>query len=305
MLKLLLASGADVHLSVPAPSITPLFAAAVRGDIKVVELLVESGADSQHALLEAAQTAAGEKYWHAWAFLVRSIHSRYGDAVEQCLQGVSTAAAVKALAGGWQGEVDRHDEVLGAARREREEGQEARGQAQQLLIQTALLRKQVERSRPARWELNHPPTAAPGAAAGAIAAGAGEAHGRKRVRPGSLQDEELLSVVGKKQHLSPHNHQQQQPQHGALKQKEHREQGKQGVHNEQKQVTAAAAAPAELKDSSEEGGEVGAEEEGEVEEEGEEVYGKQEEEQKPAVETSLVQKEPFFFALARAHELQL
>ena len=58
------------------------------------------------------------------------------------------AAAVKALAGGWQGEVDRHEEVLGAARRERVEEEEARGQAQQLLIQTALLQKQVERDRP-------------------------------------------------------------------------------------------------------------------------------------------------------------
>ena len=142
----LLAFGADWSL-VDNRGFTPLRPAAKWGHIGVAELLVGSGADSQKALLEAAQTALARGHMCVWAFLVRSIHSRYGDAVEHCLQGVSMAEAVKALAGGWQGEVDHHEEVLGAARRERVEGEEARGQAQQLLIQIALLQKQVERKR--------------------------------------------------------------------------------------------------------------------------------------------------------------
>ena len=132
---------------------TALTLASSKGHMEVVELLVGVAADSQQVLLGAAQAAAGGQHWHVWAFLVRSIHSRHGNAVEHCLPpglGVNMAAAVKALAGGWQEEVDRHKEVLGAARRERDEGEEAKCQAQQLLIQTALLHKHLERSRPRR-----------------------------------------------------------------------------------------------------------------------------------------------------------
>ena len=144
----LIACGANSSL-VDSEGVTALRLGADQGHVEVVELLVGVGANSQQALLGAASAAAQGEHWDVWAFLVRSIHSRYGDAGAQCLEGVgSMAAAVKALAGGWQGEVDRHEEVLGAARRERVEGEEARGQAQQLLIQTALLQKQVERDRP-------------------------------------------------------------------------------------------------------------------------------------------------------------
>ena len=132
---------------------TALMAASSKAYMEVVELLVRAtGANLQQELLGAAQAAAQRQQWNVWAFLVRSIHSRYGDAVEQCLYGVNMAAAMKALASGWQGEVDRHGEVLEAARKEREEAEEAKGQAQQLLIQTALLQKQLERSRPERQQ---------------------------------------------------------------------------------------------------------------------------------------------------------
>jgi hypothetical protein len=58
------------------------------------------------------------------------------------------------MAIGWEGEVDLHEKILAAAKRERAEGETARQQAQQLLIQSALLLKQAERSRADRGGLN-------------------------------------------------------------------------------------------------------------------------------------------------------
>jgi ankyrin repeat protein len=140
----LLAAGADVN-ELSNDNYQPLWLAAVEGHLEVVELLVCGGADQEKGLVDAASEAVAEGHMAIWAFLAHKVHVLYPEAVGRCVAGMDAVAATQAMAVGWKGEVDRHEEVLEAARRERGEGEATRQQAQQLIIQSALMLKQAER----------------------------------------------------------------------------------------------------------------------------------------------------------------
>jgi DNA-binding transcriptional regulator YdaS (Cro superfamily) len=143
--KLILA-GADVYVTDNYRQ-TPLMLAAQRGHLEAVELLVANGVNSQQALVVAARKAAGKGHMAIWAFLARKVQGIYPQAVSQCVAGMDAVAPTQAMAVAWEGEVDRHEVMLQAARVERAEGEAARQQAQQLFLQSALILKQLECSR--------------------------------------------------------------------------------------------------------------------------------------------------------------
>jgi hypothetical protein len=142
----LLAAGADVNAR-SIDNLHPLWLAAVKGHLEVVKLLVCGGADSEENMVKAARRAAGKSHTAIWAFLTHKVHILYPEAIGDCLAVMGAVTAPRALLTGWKSEVDRHEEILEAARRERAEGDAARQQAQQLIIQSALMLKQVERRR--------------------------------------------------------------------------------------------------------------------------------------------------------------
>jgi ankyrin repeat protein len=141
----LLAAGADVN-ALFGPLYTPLILAAERGHLEVVQVLIAHGADSQQALVDAARSAASKNHMATWAFFARKVQGMYPEALSQCVGGMDAVAATRAMAVGWMGEVDRHEKILEAARRERAEVEVARREVQQLITQTALMQKQLERS---------------------------------------------------------------------------------------------------------------------------------------------------------------
>jgi ankyrin repeat protein len=151
VVRKLLAAGADVH-AVSKAHQTPLMLAAEDGHLGVVEVLIRSGADSQQALVNAARRALEYKHMATWAFLARKVHGRYPQALGQCIVRMDAVAATRAMAVGWGGEIDRHEEVLESARVERAEGVKARQKADELIVQSALLQKKLGRSMSYRGE---------------------------------------------------------------------------------------------------------------------------------------------------------
>jgi ankyrin repeat protein len=143
----LIAAGADVH-AITNDHQTPLMLAAANGHLEVVEVLVAVGAGSQQALVDAAHKAAGKGYMDIWAFLARKVQGMYPEALSQCLAEMDAVAAARALIAGWENEAEWHEKTLEASRRERLEVEAAREQARQLIIQSAMMQKHLERSRP-------------------------------------------------------------------------------------------------------------------------------------------------------------
>jgi ankyrin repeat protein len=147
----LLDAGADIHAVARSPGNTPLNVAAEKGHLEVVELLLESllasGEDIGNDTALAARQAAHKGHMHLWAVLALKVQRMNPEQFTRCVVGFNPLAASRALIAGWEGEVKRHEEVLEAARRERAEGEAAREKAQQLIIQSALMQKQLERSR--------------------------------------------------------------------------------------------------------------------------------------------------------------
>jgi ankyrin repeat protein len=141
----LLAAGADIHALVDN-CLTPLKVAVHGGHLEVVDVLVSSGANSKKALVNAARQAVDDGHMAIWAFLAFKVQGRYPKAFSECVIRMNAVAASRAMAIGWKGEVDRHEKILEAARRERAAGEVARREAQHLIIQTALMQKQLERS---------------------------------------------------------------------------------------------------------------------------------------------------------------
>jgi ankyrin repeat protein len=142
----LVAAGADLYSVTYHRRLTPLMVAADFGQLEAVQVLVASGADSQQALVDAARKAAGKRHMATWAFLARKVQGMYPQDLWRCVAVMDAVAATRAMAVGWAGEVDRQEENLEAAKRERAEGEVASQEAQQLIVQTALMQKQLERS---------------------------------------------------------------------------------------------------------------------------------------------------------------
>jgi hypothetical protein len=111
--------------------------AVEKGHLKVVNLFLETGANPQQALVDAARYAASKGHMAVWACIALEVQGRYPEAFRQCVAGMDVVAATLALATGWnadrKGEVDRHKEILLAARQE----------VQQLIIGTALMQRSV------------------------------------------------------------------------------------------------------------------------------------------------------------------
>jgi ankyrin repeat protein len=141
----LLAAGADVT-ALTDTGHTALMLTAQFGQLEVVQVLVASGADSQHALVDAARRAAVKGHGAIWAFLARKVHGMSPEALGECVAEMDIEVTSQALISEWEGAVERHEKILEAARRERADGESARQQAQKLFMQTALMKKQLVRS---------------------------------------------------------------------------------------------------------------------------------------------------------------
>jgi hypothetical protein len=142
----LIVAGADVHAVTYDGGHTPIMLAAEQGHLEVVELLVALRAGTEQALVDVARGAAGRGHMAIWACIARKMQGVYPHALGQCVAGVDAVAVTRALITGWEGEVDRHVQIMEAAKWVKAEGEAAKQQAQQLIIQTALMQKQLERS---------------------------------------------------------------------------------------------------------------------------------------------------------------
>jgi ankyrin repeat protein len=138
----LLAAGADVLGGADCYLYTPLRLAAVKGNLEVVQVVVESllgsGADIMEDMMVSTFHAGIRGHMTVWAFLTRTVVGINPQALYRCvLRGGE--AATKALVTGWEHEIGRHEEVLKAAEVEIAKGEAARKHAQELIIKCALM----------------------------------------------------------------------------------------------------------------------------------------------------------------------
>jgi ankyrin repeat protein len=131
---------------------TALELAAAKGHLGVVQLFVWKGSSAlgggrhrEQQLVRAANAAGREGHMTVWATVTRYVLLHCPEVFEQCLGEVRLREGITAMAKAWGDDVSRQDQQFKELVRERQQVEDMRRGAQELVVQGALLFKQAER----------------------------------------------------------------------------------------------------------------------------------------------------------------